>query len=211
MSAERDAHQRFAELYRSLGAPILAYAARHTASPQDAADVMAEAFAIAWRRIDDVPAGDEARPWLYGVTRGVLANHHRGVRRQRRLSERVTTELAQAVQASAVTHECADGRTGRMAGGPLGDTFGDPIVLAALEALSEADRELLMLVAWEDLTRAEIAQVVGCSPATLRVRLHRAGSRFRAAFAAHQEGSHTPRNHEPFAGPAVSTGLKELS
>jgi DNA-directed RNA polymerase specialized sigma24 family protein len=149
VSAERDAHQRFAELYRSLGAPILAYAARHTASPQDAADVMAEAFAVAWRRIDDVPAGDEARPWLYGVTRGVLANHHRGVRRQRRLSERVTTELAQAVQASAVTHECADGRTGRMAGGPLGDTFGDPIVLAALEALSEADRELLMLVAWK--------------------------------------------------------------
>lgn len=208
MSAESDAHQRFAELYSSLAAPILAYAARRTASPQDAADVMAEAFAIAWRRIDDVPAGDEARPWLYGVARGVLANHHRGVRRQRRLSERVATVLAQAVQASAATREGVDGRAGTRTRGPLGDTFGDPTVLAALEALSEADRELLMLVAWEDLTRAEIAQVLGCSPATLRVRLHRAGSRFRAAYAAHQEGSHTPRNREPLAGPAVSTGLR---
>lgn len=211
MPAESDAHQRFDELYRSLASPILAYSARRTASPQDAADVMAETFAVAWRRIDDIPTGDETRPWLYGVARGVLANHRRGVRRRGRLSERVATELADAVRASVISHGGAAEAAGRMAHGESGDTFDDPTVQAALDTLDEADRELLMLIAWDDLTRAEIAQVLGCSPNTLRVRLHRARSRFRAAIEALHNESHTIRDPESIAGPAVPTGTKELS
>lgn len=211
MPADSDAHQRFAELYHTLASPILAYAVRRTASPQDAADVMAEAFAVVWRRIDDVPAGDEARPWLYGVARAVLANHHRGVLRRRRLSERVATELADAVRASVVSYEGGADLAGGVVRSSLGDTFGDPTVKATLEALHEADRELLMLLAWDDLTRAEIAKMLGCSPATLRVRLHRACSRFRAALDAHENGSRTTHNHESVAGHAAPTGAKESS
>lgn len=211
MTRQSDAHQRFDELYRSLGAPILAYAARRTTSPQDAADVMAEAFAVAWRRIDDVPVGDEARPWLYGVARGVLANHHRGDRRRRRLSERVANELADAVRASVVCSEDPADGAGRAARDAVGATFGDPAVQAALDALDEADRELLMLLAWDDLSRVEVAQVLGCSPATLRVRLHRARSQFRAALDTHNDGSRPTRDPDPIAGPAVPTATKEFS
>lgn len=210
MTREGDAHQRFDELYRSLASPILAYAARRTTSPHDAADVMAEAFAVAWRRIDDVPAGDEARPWLYGVARGVLANHHRGDLRRRRLSERVAADLADAVRSSVVAHADPADDAGRAARDAVGATFGVPAVQAALDALDEADRELLMLLAWDDLTRFEVAQVLGCSPATLRVRLHRARSRFQTALNAHHE-SGPARDHDSVAGPALPTASKELS
>jgi DNA-directed RNA polymerase specialized sigma24 family protein len=60
---------------------------------EDAADVVAETFLVAWRRIDDLPPGREGRLWLYGVARRVCANHLRGVRRRHRLAERLREEL----------------------------------------------------------------------------------------------------------------------
>jgi len=48
-------------------------------------------------------------------------------------------------------------------------------VRAAFAALRPADQELLRLLAWDGLTRAEAAQVLDCNPASFAVRLHRAG------------------------------------
>jgi RNA polymerase sigma-70 factor (ECF subfamily) len=42
---------------------------RRTDNADDAADVIAETFLTAWRRLDEIPAGDQARLWLYGVAR----------------------------------------------------------------------------------------------------------------------------------------------
>src|SRR5215472_12223538 len=69
---------RFEALYTANHAPILGFALRRTASPDDAADILAETFLTAWRRLDELPAGDDARLWLYGVARRVLANYYRG-------------------------------------------------------------------------------------------------------------------------------------
>jgi hypothetical protein len=68
------AENRFAELYRDHGRFVLAYALRR-AVPEDAADVVAETFLVAWRRLDDVPGDGRARLWLYGVAHRVLADH----------------------------------------------------------------------------------------------------------------------------------------
>jgi RNA polymerase sigma-70 factor, ECF subfamily len=64
---------------------VLAYAVRRTPDPQDAADVVAETFLVAWRRLDAVPSGEQARPWLYGVARHTLANRQRSELRRNRL------------------------------------------------------------------------------------------------------------------------------
>lgn len=64
----------FAEVYAATYKPLLGYALRRCDSPEDAADVVAETFTIAWRRATDMPAGPQARLWLYGVARRVLAN-----------------------------------------------------------------------------------------------------------------------------------------
>ena len=139
---------------------VLAYALRRT-SPADAADVLAETMLVAWRRIDDVPRGGEARPWLYGVAHKALANHRRGASRRDRLHERL---------AEVVTESLAH---------PM-EPFGDQLwVRAALLALDDVDREVLTLTAWEELTPTEIAAVLDVPAATVRTRLHRARCRLR--------------------------------
>jgi RNA polymerase sigma-70 factor, ECF subfamily len=162
--------ERFARLYGEHGRDVLAYALRRAAGPEDAADVVAETFLAAWRRLADVPAGTDARLWLYGVARRVLANQRRGERRRLRLGERLRDDLS----ALAVP-------------GPPASAA-DHAVLVALSRLDEGDRELLLLVGWEELEPAEAARVVGASAVAVRSRLHRARRRLRAAMRAAESG-----------------------
>lgn len=150
----------FEAIFNATYEAILGYALRRCSSPHDAADVVAETFAIAWRRVDEMPTGDAARLWLYGVARRVLANHLRG-QRQRRLR---TTELHDEVAAL------------------VSDPLDASIIAKAFRQLSEDDQEILSLVAWEQLGRDAIATVLGCSRSTVRVRLHRARIRFSRAL-----------------------------
>jgi RNA polymerase sigma-70 factor (ECF subfamily) len=157
------AEQRFAYLYRDHARGILGYALRRCPDPEDAADAVAETFLAAWRRLSEVPPGEEARLWLYGTARLVVANQRRGQRRRSRLTEHLRAELRRQMPA-----EAAEDPTG---------------ILEAMAALEEADRELLMLVGWEELTPAQAAQVLGVTPLAARSRLHRARRRLRARLA----------------------------
>ncbi|SNT52684.1 RNA polymerase, sigma subunit, ECF family [Actinomadura meyerae] len=158
-----DRRRRFEEIYAAHRAQILGYAMRRTADPQDAADVLAETFLTAWRRLDDVPPDGRARLWLYGTARRVLANHHRGERRRSALAADLGARLRTAPDAP--------------------DAAGLADVAAAFRALPERDRELLSLVGWEGLDHGEIATVLGCSRNAVRIRLHRARRRFARALA----------------------------
>jgi RNA polymerase sigma-70 factor (ECF subfamily) len=164
MTARRPAaEESFRELYASHGRAILAYAVRRVRDPQDAADIVAETFLVAWRRLSDVPAGEEARLWLYGVARRTLANQARSERRRERLAERLRHELPAAVAAVSAPTAGAEST-----------------VLTALGALDEADREILLLAGWERLESREIAAVLGITGVAARARLHRARRRLRA-------------------------------
>lgn len=169
--------QRFAELFESHHRGLLAYAVRRVADPADAADVVAETFLVAWRRLSEVPPGAQARPWLFGVARHVLANLRRGERRRLALAERLRSAVADAASA-----------TGRPPDGPADDV---PDVVRAVEALGETDREILRLHAWDELAHDEIAHVLGLSRGAVRVRLHRARRRLAeqmAVLAAQDDG-----------------------
>lgn len=159
--------ERFGELYEDSRSRMLAYALRRSASPEDAADVVAETFTIAWRRLDDVPVGDASILWLYATGRRVLANQSRRVRRRAALVDRIGSELGEAV----VSH--------------FGE-FDVELLSAsrALRSLREVDREVLMLVAWEGLDSLQLAEALGCSPTAARIRLHRARARLVAAMPA---------------------------
>ncbi len=52
-------------LFESEARGVLGYALRRVEDREDAADVVAETFSVAWRRIGDVPPAHESRPWLY--------------------------------------------------------------------------------------------------------------------------------------------------
>ncbi|MEU8244634.1 RNA polymerase sigma factor [Nonomuraea sp. NPDC048916] len=155
---ERD---RFEAVYDAYYPAIYQYAARRTASPDDTADVISETFLAAWRRIGDVPEGERALLWLYGVARRVLANQQRGASRRAVLAERLRDELATERPTTPVELRH---------------------VRAAFDALPERDREVLALACWEGLTGDQIANVVGCTAVAARTRLHRARKRLAASL-----------------------------
>ena len=154
--------ERFGALFESTHVALLGYAVRRVGDPADAADVVAETYLVAWRRLEDVPPGAEARPWLFGVARRVLANHYRGERRRLALADRLRDSLHQAVPPPEVPEPT--------------------LVERAVQRLGDDDRELLRLVAWEEFAREEIAVAMGLSRAAVRVRLHRARGRLREAM-----------------------------
>src|SRR5215475_12558230 len=156
-SAERR-QRRFDDVYAANHQAVLGYLLRRTDAAEDAADVFAETFLVAWRRLDDVPAGPEARLWLYGTARRALANHRRGARRRLALADRLRADLQISYQPAEPSGQLA-------------------VLSAAFARLPEADRELLALVAWEGLDPGQIAAVLGCTRNAARIRLHRARRR----------------------------------
>ncbi|MBS1882334.1 MAG: sigma-70 family RNA polymerase sigma factor [Actinobacteria bacterium] len=162
---EELAKVRFGRIYREQGRAILSYALCRVDEPDDAADVVAETFLVAWRRLDEVPIGPGERLWLYGVARRVLANLHRSARRRTRLAER----LADSLRSDPAIHPGPDGETAE--------------VLEAMRELGEENRELLLLVSWEGLSPGEAARVLGISALAARSRLHRSRRRLRALLA----------------------------
>jgi RNA polymerase sigma-70 factor (ECF subfamily) len=153
-------HDRLNDIYDSYSGVILAYALRRLGNVDDAVDVVAETFAVAWRRINDVPAGDQARPWLYGVARRVLANQRRSNVRRLRLEDKLKLAAQHSIDEP-------------LSGGGLSVETRE-----ALGRLSGRDREVLTLAAWDGLDTHEIAVALGCSPGAARVQLHRARRRF---------------------------------
>lgn len=154
--------QRFEEIYTAYYPAVATYVRRRAGSPDDIADVISETFTTAWRRLNDVPKGDGARLWLYGVARRVLANHFRAEERRTALALRLREEIKTWAASAA----------------------GDDLAHQAFKRLSDDDRELLSLVAWEGLSGPEIAKVLGCSRGAARLRLHRARKRLAKELAA---------------------------
>jgi RNA polymerase sigma-70 factor, ECF subfamily len=154
---EREA--AFVALFDAYYGKVLAYARRRL-DPHVANDVVADTFVSAWLRLDDL-RGDPL-VWLYGLARGSVANHRRRLLRAQRLVER-----ADRISVLSAHRDPADEVAWR-------DSFA-----AAFGQLSESDREVLRLVAWEGLDPAAAAAVLGCSRGAFKVRLHRARRRLR--------------------------------
>jgi RNA polymerase sigma factor (sigma-70 family) len=179
--------RRFRVLYEAARAPVLAYALRRTASPEDAADVAAETFTIAWRRLEDVPAGDAALLWCYATARRVLANQLRRDRRRSELVDRVGAEVATQLAGGSGSEDPSTGD--RQA------------ALVALLRLPDDEREILMLASWEGLDSTQLAEVLGCSRTAARIRLHRA--RARLAALARDEDATQPAKHAAPSGQSL--------
>lgn len=155
-------HLALEALYTAHADRVLAYLL-HRTDRETAQDILSETFVLAWRKSGSVP--DDALPWLLASARRLLANRVRSDQRQRALTERLA---AMADRTRAVE---------------IGDAIQTRAeVAAALSALSEQDREVLVLSAWYGLTAKQAAVVVGCTATAFAVRLHRARKRFRAAL-----------------------------
>ncbi|HEY5303480.1 MAG TPA: sigma-70 family RNA polymerase sigma factor [Acidimicrobiales bacterium] len=130
-------------------------------SYSDVDDLIEEVLIVAWRRLDDIPAGAEV-PWLIGVARNILRNAHRKYRRAEEMASRMTPPH---YDSSAEDNFIADEG-----------------VRTALAALSDDDRDIVLLHAWDGQSATEIGVILGLSTNAAAVRLSRAQDRFRKNF-----------------------------
>lgn len=155
---DRTRAETFRALWDAHADVVYAYALRR--APSYADDVRVLTFTVAWRKIERLPTGIEARWWLLRVARRQVAHVWRAERRRRALHVRLASVPP-----------------------PPAEALGDESVAAVLARLTPADREVLLLFAWEECTAPEIAAVLGISLAAAEKRLQRAKKRFAEMFA----------------------------
>lgn len=148
-------------LYEDHAERVFAYSLRRV-SREDALDVVAETFLVAWRRLDDIP--EDPIPWLLRVASNVMSNQERSARRRDALKAKLTVVDRGHLSAR---------------GDPAEEIGSKEVVLELLANLPKAEREALLLVTWEDLDIRSAANALGCSSAALAVRLHRARKRLK--------------------------------
>ena len=153
---EEAVQQRLTQLWLEHADAVRRFARRRV--PDDEVDdVLAETFTVAWRRIGEVP--DHALPWLYGVARNVIRTGSRSRGRRAALADKVARQpLEEASPAEVEAVERVH-------------------LVRAWGQLTEAEREVIALVAWEGLSSTEAAKVMECLPSTFAVRLLRARRR----------------------------------
>jgi len=156
-----EARNRFDTLFDTHYLAVSRYCIRRL-GPSDGEDAAAEVFAVAWRRLDQVPNDEATRAWLLGVAYRVVANQYRSRRRRNRLSERLSLEPP--VDTNIIINDEAR------------------LVQETLDSLSKDDREILRMAAWDGLTRGEIASVIGIKENAVDQRLFRARARFKERF-----------------------------
>ena len=166
MSVVTNADVRFREIYVSYFKSVHAYCRRRTATDK-VDDAAADVFLVAWKKIDQVPDGPAALPWLYRVAYGVLANSWRRGSRQRRLQQKLGTlvvETAPSADENVVMRQEARQ------------------ILEALSLLKKSQQEVLRLSVWEGLSGAELAVALDVSVDAAKQRLSRARRELASAY-----------------------------
>ena len=149
--------ERFRILYNDLYDELWRYIQRRSINTEEARDTLSEVFLVAWRRLEDIPAGNEARLWLFGVARNLVKTSWRKRKRSGDLLVRIDSEMSTRVTTDEEL-----------------DNSGVLKIVKALQFLSENDQEILRLLAWENLSHKEISVVLGCSENAVAIRIRRA-------------------------------------
>ncbi|MBW8483969.1 RNA polymerase sigma factor [Actinomadura parmotrematis] len=161
--------EAFAALFDRYAAMLYRYVSRRL-GPEPAEDVVGETFLVAFSRRHRYDlAYTDARPWLFGIATKLVSRHHRGEAARYRALRRSPVEPHVQSPADDVAALVTAGAS-------------RPALAAALAALPRRDRDVLLLVAWGDLSYAEAAQALGVPVGTVRSRLHRARRKVRAAL-----------------------------
>jgi RNA polymerase sigma factor (sigma-70 family) len=160
---DEPAEDAFREAFVVHVEPVLRYCQRRLAEKDAAWDVVAETFLTAWRRWDTAPPiQSQTLPWLYGIAANSLRNANRSERRRFNLASRATARSGVDPALRTAIDDPAEGIVTEVQ------------VAVAMAHLSDRDQEIIRLVAWEDLELKEVADILGLSRQTAKVRLHRA-------------------------------------
>lgn len=171
----------FAQVYDRHADDIHRYLLRRLGS-NAAEDLTADTFVVAFgsRGRFDLSHPD-ARPWLYGIASNLAAKHRRQEVRSLRALARTGVDPVAASWVDQADHRVTAQALNRD-------------LARALTELSAGDRDVLLLVAWADLSYEEVARALGLPVGTVRSRLHRARRKVRAALPEPTTDPPDPRN-----------------
>ncbi|WP_327586330.1 RNA polymerase sigma factor [Nonomuraea sp. NBC_00507] len=159
----------FAELFDRYSAMLYRYVSKRL-GPEPAEDLVGETFLVAFSRRESYDlAYEDARPWLFGILTKLISRHHRKeAARYRALLRAPVDSDIESPADRVVAGVTAQAVRAELAG--------------ALAALPVKDRDVLLLIAWGDLTYEEVAQALGIPIGTVRSRLNRGRRKVRAAL-----------------------------
>jgi RNA polymerase sigma factor (sigma-70 family) len=170
IESSRREPERFAVLFDRHAPYIHRYLARR-AGRQVADDLVAETFLAAFAKRDRYDLGHaDARPWLYGIATNLVGQHGRDEARQHRIRQAAAAEPEVPGHAERVAADVTAQAT-------------RAVLDAALAALPDGDRDVLLLIAWEQLTYREVSRALAIPVGTVRSRLHRARTKVRQVLA----------------------------
>jgi len=165
----------FGVLFREF-VPAVRGFVRTLVAESDVDSVVQATFETAWIRFDSIPLLSQ-RAWLFGVARNHVRNHVRSGRRRVLLVDAIGVSLS--------------GEEASMFAGELDGVEIAPL-LAALNQMTNDERELIQLLAWYEMEPSEIAVVLGISQNTARVRVHRARKKLSALMGDESLGEVAP-------------------
>jgi RNA polymerase sigma factor (sigma-70 family) len=177
-SASDGGADEFIRLFWRHGPAVHSYLSRR-AGCQEADDLLEEVWVRAFRSRDRYDERLPALAWLYGIARNVLLGYFRS-QHSIPASDTGRRNLGESDPWHAVDDRVDASRT--VSG-----------LTGAVAALADEDREVLLLVAWEQLTPAEVAVVLDIPQGTARSRLHRARVQLRGFL----ETSQSPPRPDP--------------
>ena len=166
MRAAGPVHRMMSDVHEAVAPDLLRYFLRRVSSPEDAADLLAETFLVAWRRRSRLPFdATEQRMWMFGIANNVLRNGKRAARRQAALAAELRETL---IVTPGETSAAADVRE---------------LVRAALTTLPANQAELVRLIHWDGFTVIEAARILSVRESTARGRYQRARLTLRGSLA----------------------------
>jgi len=169
--------ERFAVLFDRHAPHIYRYLARR-AGRQVADDLVAETFLAAFAKRDRYDLSHpDARPWLYGIATNLVGQHRRDQARQDRIT-----------QAAAAAEPDVPGHADRVAADVTAQAM-RTLLEGALAVLSAGDRDVLLLIAFEQLTYQEVSRALAIPVGTVQSRLHRARTKVRQVLAGTDAGA----------------------
>jgi RNA polymerase sigma factor (sigma-70 family) len=175
--------EQFAVLFDRHAPHIHRYLARR-AGRQVADDLVAETFLAAFAKRHRYDLGHpDARPWLYGIATNLVGQHRRDEARQYKI-----TQAAAAAAAAAAAEPEVPGHADRVAADVTAQAM-RALLEGALAALSAGDRDVLLLIAWEQLTYQEVSRALAIPVGTVQSRLHRARTKVRQILAGTDAGA----------------------
>lgn len=158
--------ERFETVFHRHAPQITRYVTRRL-GPGPAEDIVAETFLLAFQKRESYDlARRDARPWLYGIATNLIRRHVREEVRLLRMLERTGVDpVTESFTDRADSRISADAVSRRLA--------------ATIAGLPAKHRDVLLLLAWTELTYGQVGQALGVSAGTVRSRMNRIRTKLR--------------------------------